>query len=123
MNELAIKGIGGWLLVYIAGPGIAGTIFLIGTAQILWSALTGMDQLSLVAQIIANVLGILLIFFLRRPLTRWFHVGFNGAVAAYVLTGPRDAETIALFMAALVWGVYWIRSERVQQTFGGRKVA
>jgi hypothetical protein len=123
MNEATLKGIGGWLLVYLLGPGVVGTISLVGTAQILWSALNRLDQTFLVAQIVANVAGIVLIFALKRPLTRWYHVIFNGAIAAYVISGPLDPETIGLFLAALVWAAYWIRSERVQHTFGGRKVA
>ena len=62
-------------------------------------------------------------FTLKKPLTRWYHVAFNGAIAAYVISGPLDPETIGLFMAALIWGAYWMRSERVQHTYGGRRVA
>ena len=109
--------------MYVIGPGIAGTIFLTGTAQILWSALTRGDQAFLVAQIVANVIGIALIFALKQPITRWYHVLFNGVIAAHVISGPLDPENIGLFMAALIWGAYWIRSERVQHTYGGRKVA
>lgn len=121
-GEEVISGVRGWLLVYVVGPGILGTLFSVATAQILWSVLPSSDQAFLVFEVIANIVGMALIFTLRQPLTRWFHVALNGIVAAYVVNGPLDPETIALFMAALVWGTYWLRSERVQNTFGGRRI-
>jgi hypothetical protein len=123
MSDSLPRGIGGWLLVYVLSIGLAGTIFLLATAQILWTALPGPDRLFLLAQLFSNVVGIVLIFALKRPATRWYHVAFNGVMAAYLFAGPLDPETIGLAFALLCWGAYWIRSERIQNTFGGRKVA
>ena len=90
--EHAPSGVGGLLLFYALFPTAFG-----GIALPIWSLLTG-DRFGVllnfaweVLLLALNVIGFFLIFFVRRPLTRYFHIGLNTTCLLYTSPSPRDA--------------------------------
>ena len=120
--EHAPSGVGGWLLFYALFPTAFG-----GIAFPIWSLLTGngievpVNVAWEALLLILNAIGFFLIFFVRRPLTRYFHIGLNATIAIqYLAVGILDSNMRVVFAGLLVfaiWSGYWIRSKRVRETY------
>ena len=120
-SEKDLVGIKGWLLFYVIGPGILGTLWGV-TDAIIWG-ISGHPAYRLIFSVLitANVLGLYLIFVVRKPITRTYHIWLNfiwaGYTLIYFIASGLAAFLIVLVPALLIWPIYWVRSKRVRATY------
>ncbi len=119
--EKDLVGIKGWLLFYVIGPGILGTLWGV-TDAIIWG-ISGHPAYRLIFSVLitANVLGLYLIFAVRKPITRTYHIwlnliwaGFWAFTTVELLDWPQGWGAV---LALLIWASYWIGSKRVRATY------
>ena len=117
-NDLV--GIKGWLLLYVIGPGILGTLWGV-TDAIIWGV-SGHPAYRLIFSVLitANVIGLYLIFGVRKSITQIYHIWLNfnwagfWAFTAVESGGPQVWGAVA---ALLILALYWIGSKRVRATY------
>ena len=117
-NDLV--GIKGWLLFYVIGPGILGTLWGV-TDAIIWGV-SGHPAYRLIFSVLitANVIGLYLIFGVRKSITQIYHIWLNfnwagfWAFTAVESGGPQGWGAVS---ALLIWALYWIGSKRVRATY------
>ncbi len=119
--EKNLAGIKGWLLVYAIGPAGFGILAALSEVAELWRY--GGDDiewlLGIVLLIIYSV-GLYLLIAVRRPFTRLYHIGLTGVMAAalaVIAISTSDPVAAVAFAGMSVWSVYWLRSNRVRQTY------
>ena len=118
--ESDLVGIKGWLLLYVIGPGILGTLFTVTDAMI-WGV-SGHPAYRLIFSVLitANVIGLYLIFGVRKSITQIYHIWLNfnwagfWAFTAVESGGPQIWGAVA---ALLILALYWIGSKRVRATY------
>ncbi len=118
--ETDLVGIKGWLLLYVIGPGILGTLWGV-TDAVIWGV-SGHPAYRLIFSVLitANVLGLYLIFVVRKPITQTYHIWLNfiwagfWAFTAVESGGPQVWGAVA---ALLILALYWIGSKRVRATY------
>jgi len=118
--ESDLVGIKGWLLLYVIGPGILGTLFTV-TDAMFWG-LSGHPAYRLIFSVLitANVIGLYLIFGVRKSITQIYHIWLNfnwagfWAFTAVESGGPQVWGAVA---ALLILALYWIGSKRVRATY------
>jgi hypothetical protein len=138
------SGIGGWLIVYftvslflyaeVASTGLKATPDLFGVFQEYGVSIEGLVALSLYGALITPLFVMLYVAFLffrkKASAVKW-NIVLLWCVPAYLLaalgvavflggtlTFPGIVFVFVLFIAwALVWTFYWLRSERVRNTF------
>ena len=116
------RGVRGWLLFYVIGPGVLGSLMILAelmAAKGAWYQGYCLTLLSL------NVYGVYLIYTSRTTFTRKYHQWFNGGVCAFnvlVMVTVIDDYNAAVSQAGaalgvLIWWLYWIRSRRVKMMY------
>ncbi len=117
--EKDLVGIKGWLLLYAIK-------FVLGTAVLLLSMVWG-EMSDVEGRVIGIFLligvwvGLYLLIEVRRPFTRYYHIGLNVFFAAIfaleaILT-PALVFGLANCTENSIWTAYWIRSKRVRATY------
>ena len=117
-NDLV--SIKGWLLCYVIGPGILGTLWGV-TDAIIWGV-SGHPAYRLIFSVLitANLIGLYLIFGVRKSITQIYHIWLNfnwagfWAFTAVESGGPQGWGAVS---ALLIWALYWIGSKRVGATY------
>ena len=121
--EKDLVGIKGWLLLYVIGPGILGTLFTV-TDVMMYGSPSGIPLhpaywLIFSVFVTGNVIGLYLIFGVRKPITRTYHIWLNfiwASIAAFTaVVGTRTGWGMVLGL--LIWAAYWIGSKRVRATY------
>ena len=118
--EKSLVGVKGWLLLYVIGPGILGTLWGV-TDAIIWGIPSHPAyRLIFSVLITANVIGLYLIFGVRKSITQIYHIWLNfnwagfWAFTAVESGGPKVWGAVA---ALLILALYWIGSKRVRATY------
>jgi len=119
--EKSLVGIKGWLLLYVIGPGILGTLLTVTDALNLTDS-GGSHYFPIeIPLAIATVIGLYLIFRVRKPITRTYHIWTNfiwaGYTLIYFIASGLAAFLIVLVPVLLIWPIYWVRSKRVRATY------
>ncbi len=120
--EKSLVGIKGWLLLYVIGPGILGTLLTVTDALNLTDS-GGSHYFPIeISLAIATVIGLYLIFRVRKPITRTYHIWLNfiwAGYTAYYFVAVGTPEILLLMFAPLllIWPIYWVRSKRVRATY------
>ena len=123
MNARNLVGVRGWLLLY-ALTTFAGGI-LIPVWQIYDGSGAGVwDNLTIeVIRILANSVGLLMIVFVREPVTRTLHIVLNSLVGIELMIYAAIEQAPYLVFGGLVgmliWVSYWVKSKRVHATYLG----
>ena len=118
--EKDLVGIGGWLLFYVILQ-ILFTLFTVMVALYSPDLARSPDFIEGSA-IITTVIGLYLIFGVRKPITRIFHIWFNIIWAGYaafitLISGELGPGGLTAVIPALSWMLYWMTSERVWATY------
>ncbi len=119
--EKNLAGVKGWLLVYAIGPAGFGILAALGEVAELWRY--GGDDLEWLLGIVLLIIysiGLYLLIAVRKQFTRLYHIGLTGVMAAAlaviaISTGDPVAAVACAGMS--VWSGYWLRSNRVRQTY------
>ena len=112
----------GWLLLYAI-------LLALRTAFLLGIVLLGM-QWGYISDVTERLIGILaltvflvalyLLIVVRRPITRYYHIGLNcffAAIFAWMAILTLTLGSLATCAGHSIWAVYWIRSKRVRATY------
>ena len=119
--EKNLAGVKGWLLVYAIGPAGFGFLAALGEVAELWRY--GGDDIEWLLGIVLLIIysiGLYLLIAVRKQFTRLYHIGLTGVMAAAlaviaISTGDPVAAVACAGMS--VWSGYWLRSNRVRQTY------
>ena len=121
-DNSAPRGVGGLLLFYALFPA-----FLGGVVLPIWLVTQTSDfglHYVVVREVILlalNVIGLNLIYFVRRPITRYFHICLNAAIGTeLIVIGVISSDLRAMVtgvIVLLIWSGYWFRSRRVRATY------
>ncbi len=120
-EEKSLIGIRGWLLFYVI-------------LQILFTLFTVLGVLTIPdlarspyffiagSALITIVIGLYLIFGVRKPITRIFHIWLNIIWAGYsafnaVASGELGPGGLTAVIPSVIWVLYWMQSERVWATY------
>ncbi len=118
--ESDLVGIKGWLLLYVIWPGIIGTLQGVTLALIMGSSDFPAYLFVLPVLITANVIGLYLIFRVRKSITQTYHIWLNFILVGFWAFNAVESGGLALWASALgpsIWAAYWIRSKRVRATY------
>ncbi len=119
--EKNLAGVKGWLLVYAIGPAGFGVLAALGEVAELWRY--GGDDIEWLLGIVLLIIysiGLYLLIAIRKQLTRLYHIGLTGVMAAAlaVIAISTSDPVAAIACAGMsVWSGYWLRSKRVRQTY------
>ena len=120
-TESDLVGIKGWLLFYVISS-IFGVLLSVSDPTI-WSGIAGPAERYFVGLTVTiQAIGVYLIFYVRKPLTRSYHIWLNLIYAGFIAFGivgldwpwPQGWGTVLAF---LIWASYWIGSKRVRATY------
>jgi len=122
--EKNLVGIGGWLLFYVILQILSTFGVLFTVVGVLTTPDLARSPYFFIAgpAIIATVIGLYLIFGVRKPITRIFHIWFNIIWAGYaafitLVSGELGPGGLTAVIPALSWMLYWMTSERVWATY------
>ncbi len=121
--EKSLIGIRGWLLFYV----IKEILFiLVAVVDVLIhpALAVARSPIFFIAAwaTIAAVIGLYLIFGVRKPITRIFHIWFNIIWAGWlafitVVSGELGPGGLTAVIPSLIWVLYWMTSKRVWATY------
>ena len=125
-TEKSLVGIKGWLLLYVL-VAILGILLVVTTARSLTDPGALYYFSTDVPLAIATVIGLYMIFYVRKPITRTYHIWlsfiWSGEFLIYYIViglAPLLDVLVALVVIVpllLIWPIYWIRSKRVKATY------
>ena len=116
-----VAGIEGWLLLYMLGPGIVGTLWALIDAIMLGVAGPAAYRLIYGALLVANYFGVFMILVVWKPITRTYHIWLNIISAGFIvftiveIVDWRGSSGVVI--GVLIWASYWIMSKRVRATY------
>ena len=119
--EKNLTGVKGWLLVYAIGPAGFGTLAALGEVAELWRY--GGDDIEWLLGIVLLIIystGLYLLIAVRKRFTRLYHMGLTGVMAAalaVIAISTSDPVAAVACAGMSVWSGYWLRSNRVRQTY------
>ena len=108
-NERSLEGIGGWLLVYLAGLVIS--VFGIGGQALAQQSISLVGLVLLVGSVVGW--GIMITSW---SWVRTYHIVFLVGMGLFSLV----AGIYEAIPAAIIWIAYWVKSKRVAATYGRR---
>ena len=121
--EKDLVGIRGWLLLYVILQ-ILFTLFTVLGVLTIPDLARSPDFFIVGSAIITTVIGLYLIFGVRKPITRIFHIWLNIIWVGYwafinmesgeLGLGP---EGMAAVIPSSIWVLYWMASKRVWATY------
>jgi len=124
--EKDLVGIRGWLLLYVIlqilwALFFAAIITVVGVLTIPDSARSSMFFIP-GSGIITTVIGLYLIFGVRKPITRIFHIWLNIIWAGWlafsvVVSGGLGPGLLTAVIPSMIWVLYWTTSKRVWATY------
>ena len=118
--ESDLVGIKGWLLLYVIWPGIIGTLQGVTLTLIMGSSDFPAYLFVLPVLITANVIGLYLIFRVRKSITQTYHIWLNFIWVSFWAFNAVESGGLVVWGSALgplIWAAYWIRSKRVRATY------
>ena len=112
-----LVGIRGWLFFYTILRSLGAAVFF--TTQ--WRFIPDVEErLAGILFLTAILVGLYLLIKVRKPITRNYHIGFNGFSTAilgiFAILTPSLPQWFG-FAESLAWLMYWIRSKRVRATY------
>ena len=111
----------GWLLIYAIGPAGFGVLAALAQVTELWRY--GGDNLEWligITLLFAYLTGLYLLIAVQRRFTRFYHIGLTAVMAialAVLAILTRDPAAWGSCAGMSIWVAYWIRSQRVRQTY------
>ena len=111
-----LVGIEGWLFIYTILRSLGAV--LVGVQLRVFPDVEG--RLAGAFSLTLILVGLYLLIKVRKPITRNYHIGFNGFFAAifgiFAILTPSLPQWLA-FAESFAWVMYWIRSQRVRATY------
>ena len=115
-----LVGIKGWLLLYIIS-GISGVLFGVKELMLSEIFIPPIILYLLGLHITSLLLGLYLIFAVRKAVTQTYHIWLNiiwasfmAFASATLLSWPTGWGSV---IGLLIWAAYWIGSKRVRATY------
>ncbi len=117
-NQRRIRG---WLLVYAIGPAGFGVLAALAQVAELWRYSGDVREWFIaIVLLVAYLIGLYLLIAVRQRFTRIYHIaltGFMAAALAVLAILTRDPAAAGACAGMSFWVAYWIRSQRVRQTY------
>ena len=121
--EKDLVGVKGWLVFYVIME--IANILLTVTDELTLTDFGGLGLHYYFIEILltsGSVIGLYLIFYVRKPITRTYNIWFNLFWAVSVMLDTVQAgfalvQALGLVIAPLWWAAYWRRSKRVRATY------
>ena len=115
--ESDLVSIKGWLLLYAILLALR-TAFLLGMQ---WDDISDVtERLIGILALTVFLVALYLLIVVRRPITRYYHIGLNcffAAIFAWMAILTLTLGSLATCAGHSIWAVYWIRSKRVRATY------
>ena len=115
--ESDLVSIKGWLLLYAILLALR-TAFLLGMQ---WDDISDVtERLIGILALTVFLVALYLLIVVRRPITRYYHIGLNcffAAIFAWMAILTLTLGPLATCAGHSIWAVYWIRSKRVRATY------
>ena len=115
--EKDLVGIKGWLLFYTILRWLGAAVLL----SMQWRVIPDVAERSAGIFVLTLILvGLYFLSVVRRPITRYYHIGLNclwaALFAVFSILTPSLQQWLS-FAESSIWAVYWIRSKRVWETY------
>ena len=112
-----LVGIRGWLFFYTILRSLGAAVFF--TMQ--WRFIPDVEErLAGIFFLTVVLVGLYLLIWVRKPITRYYHIGFNcfstAILAIFSILTPSPLQWISC-AESFAWAMFWIRSKRVRATY------
>ncbi len=117
-EPIGLVGVKGWLLFYAILRGLGSAVIL----SMQYREIPDVEErLTGIFVLIVVLVGLYLLSVVRRPVTRYYHIGINSLWAALfagmAFVTPTPVIWLANCVEVSIWAAYWIRSKRVRATY------